>query len=433
MASGLIISGVGFSKEKDSYKAAKKAATEAIKGLGKKKPKISLAFYAGNSYNPVEINRALSEVFDGTEFVGGSTDAVIYGKDIYPDGIVIASLYSDYISFGVASVDNISKDPKKLSKQAIEQAVQRIKLDKYTDSYMAFTRVSKGNLTDIIRIPQFFVFALTRGFEPTKMGNEDLIIDGIGEKIGKYIPLFGGSLGSNMDNVFSNTPYEIVSLHSGKIMKDGLIVIFACTDLLYASSLAHGAQPHGAMGYISEVKEKGFVVTKISGQSIIDWYASTLGVDRKEFMSKILYYTQKYPLGFPDGYGNIVMRAGGVPAKEGLSYIAPFKENTPINIMNLENNKQLLKANNELLSDLQNHLNKKMNPQVSFLISCSSRRRVLDKKHSLQEIKELNKLSKTPLFGFCSFGEIGSKPAEACHFHHLCTNVFNIYEKLLSK
>lgn len=432
MPSELVQCGIGFSKEKDSYTAAKQAASSALNGLAGKKPKLSLVFYAGE-YDPVRINQALKEVLDDTEFVGGSTDGVLYGPNIYTEGIVVSSIYSDYISFGAASLDNVSKNPKKAAKQVVEKAVQNVKVDKYTDSYMAFSRVKKGNLTELIRIPQFFVFTFTRGFQPTKMGNEDLIIDGIGEQIGKYVPIFGGSLGNDMDKVFKNIPYQIVSLHSGKIMKDGLIVVFACTGLLYASSLAHGAKPQGAMGYISGVKDNGFVVTKISDQPIIDWYAKNLGVSKEEFMSKLLYYTQKYPIGFPDGYGNIVMRAGGVPAKDGLAFIAPLKEHTPIYIMNLENKKQLLQANKELFTDFEKHLAKKMNPELSFVVSCSSRRRVLDRESSIRELKEFNSKSKKPIFGFCSFGEIGSKPAEACHFHHLTTNVFNIYGKLLSK
>jgi hypothetical protein len=433
MGKNTLITGIGFSKEKDSYAAAKKAAQSAIKQLKGKAPKLTMIFYAGMDYDPKKINKALKEVFKGTEFIGGSTDAVVYDGDLYAEGIVVASIYSDYMQFGVASMDNVSKNPKALAEKTISAAVQKIQLDKYIDSYMAFSRIKKGNIAELIRIPQFFVFAFTRGYQPTKMGNEDLIIDGIGEKIGKYIPIFGGSLGADMDYVFKNKPYDIFTFHSGKIMKDGLVLAFASTGVKYANSLAHGAQPMKDIGFISELKEHGFVVSKISNTEIHQWYAKKIGISQKEFMKKILFYTQKYPLGFPDGYGNIIMRAGGVPHPKGLAYIAPFKPNTPIFVMNLENNKELMKANKELLNDVKKHAKEKSNPLASFVVSCSSRRRVLDPKSSRKELQQLNKLSQSPIFGFASFGEIGSKPAEACHFHHLCTNVFNMYNKLLSK
>src|SRR3989344_4657386 len=370
----LITVGVGFSQNNDSYLAAAEASEKALKQLKGIQPSLSLVFWAGKPYEDyIPVNKALMEHLSGTEFVGGSTDGVVYDGQIYPTGLVVASFYSEYVHFGVSSVEDVSRDPKKLAKETIKKAVGSIKIDHYVDSYMAFTRVKKGNLTDIIRMPAFFVFAFTRGFQPTKMGNEDSIIDGIQEEVGYYVPVFGGSLGSNMDYVFNGTPYDIISLHSGKIMKDGLITVFAISDVKYANSYAHGAQALNKLGYISEVDNGGFVVKKISGMHIIDWYAKEIGISKKEFLSKILFYTQKYPLGFPDGYGNIIMRAGGVPYKEWLSYIAPLHENTPIFLMDLEDNKRLLQANKELLTDVQKHLQKSLRPEISFVVSCSSR------------------------------------------------------------
>ena len=437
----LITVGVGFSQNNDSYLAASEASEKALKQLKGKQPSLSLVFWAGKPYEDyIPVNKALMEHLSGTEFVGGSTDGVVYDGQIYPTGLVVASFYSEYVHFGVSSVEDVSRDPKKLAKETIKKAVGSIKIDHYVDSYMAFTRVKKGNISDLIRMPAFFVFAFTRGFQPTRMGNEDLIIDGIQDELGYYVPIFGGSLGNDMDKVFSNTPYDIVSLHSGKIMKDGLITVFAISDIKYAASYAHGAEPLNKIGSISQVKNGGFVVSKINDTPIYQWYANQIGISVKEFRLKILYYTQKYPLGFPDGYGNIIMRAGGVPfGKDELSYIAPLKENTPIFLMNLENNKRLMQANNELLADIHKHLNKNklfsrwLRADMSFVVSCSSRRRVLDQKSSHRELAELSKLSRSPLFGFCSFGEIGGKPAGQSHFHHLCTNVFNFYDKLMSE
>src|SRR3989344_3262806 len=395
----LITVGVGFSQNNNPYTAASEAVVLALRQLKGKIPSLSLVFFAGKPYEDyVPLNKALIENLGGTEFVGGSTDGVIYEGKIYPQGVVVASFYSDYVHFGVSSVDNVSKAPKKIAKETIRKAVSSIKIDHYVDSYMAFTRVKKGNLTELIRMPAFFVYAFTRGFQPTRMGNEDLIIDGIQEEVGYYVPVFGGSLGSNMDYVFNGTPYDIISLHSGKVMKDGLITVFAISDVKYAN-----------------------------------WYAREIGVSKKEFLSKVLFYTQKHPMGFPDGYGNIIMRAGGVPFQKWLSYIAPLKVNTPIFLMNLEDNKRLLQANKEVLDDIHRHLQKSLRPEISFIVSCSSRRRVLDPKSSHKELGELNRLAATPSFGFCSFGEIGSKPAGASHYHPLCTNLFNFYDTLMSQ
>lgn len=423
---------VGFSKVDDSYSATKEAIGQALNGFGSKRSGLIMIYYAGE-YDPHAINRAMKESFPETEYIGGSTDAVIYKAEAYPNGIVVACMYSDYLHFGVASVDNISKDPYEIAQKTAGEAVKKIGINPYVDSYMAFSRMKKGDFSELIRIPSFFVFCLTRGFQPKKMGNEDLIIQGVAKKIGYYIPMFGGSLGNNMDYVFNNTPYDVYTFHSGKIMKDGLVVVFVATGLKYSYSIGHGAAMTKTLGYISEVKSGGFVVSKISGQPILDWYSKSLGVTKEKFTKKLLYYTQKFPIGFPDGYGNIVLRAGGVPAGNDLAYIAPLKENTPIFVMNVENDKELTKVNRQIHEEMQANVHKKIKPMFTFVVSCSSRRRVLSKENYTKELIETQKLTNAPLFGFCSFGEIGSKPAESTHFNHLCTNLFNVYDKLLSE
>jgi len=424
--------GVGFSKKDNATQAAQEAAQKALATMGKKKPQIAFVLYAGD-YDPVQLNAVFKKAFKAVEYVGGSTDAVIYDGKEYVKGVTIACLQSDYMHFGVESVDNITKNPAELSRKTASAAVAKIPMDKYLDSYLAFSRVKKGNLQGIIRTPSFFVIVFTRGFQLNRFGNEDTIIAGIGDATGQYVPIFGGSLGNDMDKVFKNEPYEIITFHSGKIMKDGLVVVFVSTGLVYVNTIAHGATTTQTQGYISEVKNDGFVVVRINDMPIRDWYAQHIGIDRAEFDKKVLYYTQKYPLGFPDGFGNIIMRAGGVPfGEDAFMYIAPFKANTPVFLMNVEGDEKLLAGNKDIKESIEKHLQKKnLTPAFTFLASCSSRRRILSKAAYAKELTELGRSVQAPLFGFASFGEIGSKPAEACHFNHLCNDVLNLYDMLL--
>ena len=388
-------------------------------------------FYAG-PYDPKQLNKAFLEVYGKTEFVGGSTDAVIYKTDIIPYGVVACSIHSEYLHVGVASADNVSRDPYGIAKKTVLEAVGKISVDKYLDSYLQFARMKKAQLASLTRIPSFFTFLFTRGYQQSRMGNEDIIIQGTADAIGHYIPIFGGSLGNDMDKVFRQEPYDIFTFHSGRIHTDGLAVVFAYSGLAYSNSIAHGGETMGKLGYISKVTGGGFVVQQVCDKPIKEWYAETLGIPLKKFEKDILFYTQKYPLGFPDGYGNIVMRAGGVPFKDDLSYIAPFKENTPVWVMNIERDKLIVKAPQQIKDDIDKHLGREIVPFVSFVVSCSSRRRVLDPRSSKKELQTIAKMSKLPLFGFCSFGEIGARPAETCHYNHLCTNIFNLYTELLT-
>src|SRR3989344_7847983 len=150
-----LLHGVGFSKHEDSYTAAKEAANTALEELNGETPGLSLMFYAGN-YDPSQINKALKEVFQGTEFIGGSTDAVIFEENIIPKGVVVCSLSSPYLHFGVASNDSIMKDPLRLAQKTAQQAVDKLSVDKHLDSYMQFARMKKSGISSIIRIPSFF-------------------------------------------------------------------------------------------------------------------------------------------------------------------------------------------------------------------------------------------------------------------------------------
>ena len=424
-----ILAGIGLSNAKDAYTAGKEAAVKSLKELGNKKPSLSFVFFAGD-YNPYKLSDGLKSVFQNSEFIGGSTDGLIYDGVPVHEGVLAVSIYSDYLHFGIASSDNISKDPKGIAEEIARAAIKKISIDKYLDPYLQFMRMKQVDLSNLIRIPSFFTFVFTRGFQVTKFGNEDDIIEGILDATGQYIPLFGGSLGSYLENVFTGKKYEIFSLHSGKVLKDGLIVAFGVTGLLYAHSAEHGYTKTNKLGYISEVENSGFVVSKVCDENIITWYAKNVGVSEKDFLNKIMYHTQKNPLGFPDGYGNVVMRAGGVPFEGKLSYIAPFKEHTPVFVMDEVSKQKVMNACNTIKKDLDKHLKADYKPALSFVVSCASRRALLGKDIAV-ELKKLKKTMGCPVFGFFSFGEIGSKPAQACRFHHLTTNVFNFYDKML--
>jgi len=425
----LINVGLGFSSEANAAVAAKKALDAALKSL-KKKPDLTLVFYSGD-FDPYAISAVIKKELGSSPFIGGSTDAVVFGDKLHSSGVGIACLKSDYLHFGIAGCEDISKKTVDKVHGTVRKAVQSIPIDQYTDAYLAFNRVKKGNITGMIRIPNFFCFVLTRGFQVIRMGNEDLIIEGMSDVIGTYIPIFGGSLGDHMEKVFNQTPYEIYTFHNGKVYKDGFVCAFACTDLLYAHSLEHGYTTTNKLAAVTGIQNGGFVVTEMNHDNVVDWYAEQVGTSRGNFLQNILRYTQKNPVGIPDGFGHIIMRAGGVPYKNYLSYIAPFHKNAPVFVMDMVSKKQIMRACPVIIDDMHRHLNEHVDPAFTFVTTCSSRRLLL-KEDLDKEVAALSKHLNGPIFGFSSFGEIGSKPASPSHFHHLTINVFTLYDKLLT-
>ena len=428
---GYIIYGIGLSTNKDSYKAGIEAATKALKKLDKRKPKISYVFFSGD-YDPYALSKGLKEILNSSEFVGGSADSVFFNDTMTKKGVLVVSLYSEYLNVGVASFENASKNPKEIAKKTIVEAMSKVPIDKYVDPYLLFTRLKNTDISWMVKIPSFFVVLLTRGIKLPVMGDETQIIKGISEVIGLQVPIFGGSFGADAMKVLMNQPYEINMLHSGKVMKDGLIILFNSTSLLYSNSMANGCVPTNKEGFISEVKNDGFIVTKISNKDAVDWYAEKLGLSKSTFLKNVRLLTQLHPLGIPDHLGNYLIRGGGIYTGKGLAYVAPLVKGWPVYIMDGGANK-LMNATDELKEDIDNYIQTKEKPALIFTTLCVTRELVYQK-NTIKEVKKLRKrFGNANVVGFTCFGETGSKAGQQAKFEHVTLNIFNIYDKLMTQ
>lgn len=423
-----LLVGTGMSTDKDAYLAAKTAVTKSLGSLQGKRPIISYVFYAGE-YDVNKLNAGLVEAFKGSEFVGGSADAVFFDDKMYAEGVVVASIYSEYWHVGIASSDGTSKDPYNTAKKTINEALSKLPVDKYLDPYMQFARMRKGNMRIMVKIPSFFVNVFSRGMKLPQMGEEMKIIKGISEEIGLNIPVFGGSFGTKLDKLFTGQPYEIYSLHSGKIMNDGLIVVFNSCSLQYGVSLAHGAQRTNKYGYISGVAQDGYVVTSISGKNPIDWYAEQLGVPKDKLVSNFMQMTQQFPLGIPDTYGNFMIRAGAVPANGFLAFTAPFVEGWPVYVMDAKP-ENILNAPKEVIKDISEYFYGNGGAAFCLAIICASCRVILQE-GVVEDLKQLKAHFKSPIVGFSSFAEVGGKPGISSIVTHMDNDIFVVYDKPL--
>ena len=425
--------GIGVSTNKDSYEAGRESAKSAIGYLKGRKPLISYVFYAGD-YDPYKLSKGLKEILQDSEFVGGSTPTVFYDDILLHEGVIVISLYSEFLRIGVASSDNVTKNPNSVSKKVTIKALEKINLKGSLNEYLDFWRLKKENIRSVIKIPTFMLMVFTRGFRVKNFGKEVEIISGISEVIGQYAPIFGGSLGVPLEKVFKNIPYDIYTLHSGTVMKDGIVVILVSSGLIYANSIAHGCEPMKYMGLVSGVEMGGHVISTISNKSAVEWYSEALGITKTAFMKNIMEYTQKYPIAMPDGEGGYVMRAGGMPfADEKLMYIAPFKEGTPVVLMS-GTDENMLKSAEEIKRDITSHVGRRIIPKFGFGIICASREIVLKDKtrDDLKRLRQVLRLNNAKFAGFYSFGEIGSKPGRLCKFNHLTSNILLFYDNLIT-
>lgn len=423
--------GRGLSQNKDSYLAAKEATQNALKELKGKKPTISFVYYVGD-YLPDQINKALKENFKDSDYVGGTADALAFDDKLINQGIIVTCLFSEFLEIGIGSQENISKDPYNQTKKAIANALSQIKIDQYTVPYMHALRMKESNVKNLLKMPSYFSFVFARGFKPNRLGNENLILQAVSDEIGLNIPIFGGSFGVPLENVFAGKAYETYSFHSGKVMVDGVTIVLFVTSLAYQQTVEHCCTPTQNVGYISKAENNGYVVAEISGKSAIQWYCEKLNITKEEFLAKQGAYTQMYPLGIPDEYGSYMIRAGGIPFEdEKLLFQLPFIEGNPVFLMDAGVNK-ILEAPKCIQEDYSYLKDKNLEPAITFATLCASRRLTL-KERTVEELQDLNKRIKGPFVGFYSFTEIGSKPGRPTKVQHLTTSTFTIYQQLLAK
>lgn len=421
--------GIGVSKKKNAIDAANEAAKMALKKLGGKKPTISYVFFAGE-YDPYKLSEGLSKVLKGTDFIGGSTDRIFYNTDIIETGVLVLSIQSDYLHVGIASSDNVSKNPFEITRKTVKNALKEISIDNYVDPYLMFNRMKKANVEWMVKIPSFFVNIFSRGMRLPVMGDETKIISGVCDVIGSNIPIYGASFGADAIKPLSGKPYEIYTLHNGTVMKDGLIIIFNTTSLVYGQSLEHGCKRTNKFGFISKTHGNGYVVDEISEKESSSWYAEQLKMSKDEFVKNSMLITHKYPLGIPDEYGKFIIRGGGIYNNNSLSYVAPLVEGWPVYIMDASP-ENLMSASKSIAGKIREYTSLDEKPAICIATLCLSRRLIFKEKLK-DELKQLQKEFKgAPLVGFSCFGEIGSSPGMPPKFQHMSSNIFVLYDKLL--
>ena len=293
-------------------------------------------------------------------------DRVIYDDQVMEKGVVVASVQSDFLHVGIASTDNASENSLEAAQKVTKEALAKLSIDSYIDPYMQALRLKGGDIRGIVKIPPYYIHVFVNGFKLPKMGEENKIILGISNVVGRQVPIWGGSFETALEKVM--TKYEIYSLHSGKVLKDGLIVSFTVTSMLYGYSMAHGAKKTGPLEVIEKTSLGGYVVDKISGQTPVDWYSKRLKMDKKKFVDNVmtLGLTQRWPIGMVDNLGNVIVRGGGVPTgtnSESLAYVAPLVEGAPIFLMDGDP-KNLFTATNQIVADVQQYTEEKESPKL---------------------------------------------------------------------
>ncbi len=427
--------GLGVSKEKDSYKAAKEAAMSAIKEC-KRTPNFTLVL-VDSRYEPKKVLKGCNEIL-GNNWIGCSTDRQLNSKLGYVEEPVISvmCIYTDYMHFSISAVSNYRKNPFELGKKAIKESIGKLKIDQYLDPYVQFRRTQTKDFSDIVRNQPYFILTLLSGtyFQDKKpvMGRETEFINGIIDETGANIPIVGFVSNSDFDAFMKNAQAENFQFANGKLVKDCAIVVFAVSNLYFSHSLAHGYKPSGVCALITKMDESGHIVMEINNKNSIDEYCRIIGVNKSDFLKNPYNYTLTKSLAVLDSSGETYIKAmGTTPDGKYLFSQAKLPPTVAVAVVNYNEREAFMATVDAVNRSATRHHRK--NIACVFIASCSARRALLkDKEKKLLDVMKKN-IGDVPWIGFYTFGEIGSNKSETCQLNEQTVTLLTIFDSLLTE
>jgi len=266
--------GYGWSV-KGSALDMKLAVTEAVSMLKKsvKRPDYLFCFATVGCNTKKLINEIHNQLGEKVKIYGGTSCLGVLTADGFHvpsndnGAVVLLGVASDKIKFGVGGISlDQAKTPREAGKIAITRAIEDAK-----------KRPGKDKPTII--------------FMTAAPGNEEAILEGIADVVGKAVPVFGGSSGDNdITGKWSQFANE-------NVYSNGLALTAVYTDLKVGWSYEAGYLRTKEQAILT--KAKGRVIYEIDGKPAAEVYNKWLNGALNDFMVKggnVLMRTTFFPL-----------------------------------------------------------------------------------------------------------------------------------------
>ncbi len=264
---GLIDVGYGWSLKDGEREAAEEAISMMKEGLGAKSPDYAILF-STVGYDSEALLSEVRKLLPGVQIYGGTSCLGVLSKDGFHIGekgsLVLLGISSKRITFGVGGV---SIDDFPSAREAGEAAVKS-----------ALEAAGEEGLPKIILMT-------------AAPGEEEDILAGIEEIVGKDVPVFGGSSG---DNDLSGKWRQFAN---DKVYSNGISLTAIYTDLKIGWALEAGYLRTENRGTIT--KAEGRTIYEIDGQPAAEVYNDwTGGIVTEELKAggPVLHKTTFYPL-----------------------------------------------------------------------------------------------------------------------------------------
>jgi hypothetical protein len=353
--------GIGFSEMKSAEAAVLEAFDEAVKISGD--PAMTFLFTT-DSYDQEKIYSTLMPRIGRGRLGGFCGGGIIRRSGVHNQGVGICTLSGDEIKVATSLQKNLSADPKRAGRQGGEALLE--------------SGMESGT-----------VFVFPDGFST----DVPEMIRELYATMGHSYSYVGGGAGDNVRffKTYQFTEEGIESDAAALVLIEGIHM---------ASGIGHGWRP---------IKES-FVITKIDGKRVIeidgipafDAYRERIGEISAESFPQ---YGMRHPLGFPDIYGNYLIRDPfTVNRDHSIDFVVEVPGNSVGYLMEA-GTEDIIKAASIVSLNVAEKVKK---PEFVLVFDCISRYLMLGELFG-KELEGITEAfdSSVPFLGALTFGEVG--------------------------
>lgn len=367
--------GVGVGKEKDSYKAGKAAAEQALKQLKAKKPDVLIVLGAPR-FDHNRLLKGITSVTGKTKMVGGTTAGEISTEGFSTNSVVVMAIKSNDILFSAGLGRNIRKSEIKAGQQVAKEVLKKMPKNK-AKSLIIFTDSMAGDGLQIVK--------------------------GIQSVLGEEFEIVGGALGD--EDKFKKT-YQY---YNGKVYTNTVPGLLVGGNINTSTGVMSGWKSIGNRFCCTSSKSN--VVYTFDKKRAFDFYESLLG---KERAKKLPAIGLEYPLGMIDEKAKIrgkeyfqIRCPLAVDKKKGtVTLAASIPEGKSVTLTSASRSDVI--EGSRLAAEQAKKTLGKHKPRLILMFSCIARKMVLGIRTQEEVDAVKNVLGKdVPMIGFYTYGEIG--------------------------
>lgn len=367
---------IGHSEDVLTEEAAIEVIQQVRDVFGERIPQAGILF-AGLLFEHELILQKITEAFPGIELIGCSSDGELSSElGGQEDSVAFLALYSDVIEFRAGVGTSLSQDIRAAAHEAIEQA--------------------RSRCTQEPRLGIMF---------PESLGSScNDIIACVLEELGETFPLFGGTAADRWR--FQRT-YQFCG---SKCYSDAIPILLLAGPLSFSQGCGSGWNPLGRIARVTRSEKN--IVYEINGQSALSFYQSYLG--------RHVRPSAELPLAvLAEGSDSFYLRAPLLYDEEEESIrFAGDIPNGALVQLSTAHREQMLEATKASAEEAKTEFRGEK-PSIVLLVSCVARKLLLGTR-SNEEVRLFKEtFPDVPVFGFHSYGEIGSfYNDERPHFHN---------------